>query len=64
MILFPTVFILWYSRVHVSVTNYGNETFDVEPSVNEALCFSATLSVPYIDPYNGHVGFGGHLDYS
>ena len=64
MTLFPTVFILWYSRIHVNVTNCGDETSDVEPSIDEALWFSATLSVPDIDPYNGHIGFGEHLDYS
>ena len=64
MTLFPTVFTLWYSRVHVNITNCGNKTSNVEPSTDEALCFSATLSVPDINPYNGHIGFGGHLDYS
>jgi len=64
MTLFPTVFTLWYFRVHISATNCGNETSDIEPSVDEALCFSATLSIPDVDPYSGHVKFGGHLDYS
>jgi len=37
---------------------------DVKPPIDEAFCFNAALSVPDIDPYDGHVGFGEHLDYS
>jgi len=61
---FPTVFTLKYSGVYVSAMNCGDETSDVEPPVDEALCFSTALSIPDIGLYNSHVRFGGHLDYS
>ena len=44
--------------------NCGDETSDVGPPIDEALCFSAALSIPDIDPYDGHVRFGRHFDYS
>ena len=61
---FPTVFTLWYSKVHVSTTNCGNETSNIEPPIDKVLCFHTALNVPDVDPYDGHIRFGRYFDYS
>ena len=64
MILFPTVFILWYFRAHISTTNYSNKTSNIKPPINKALGFCTTLSILNFDLDNGYVGFGRHFDNS
>jgi len=55
MSLFPAVFTLWYSGVHVCSTYYNNEAFYLETPVNDCLGFEAVLYIPNVDLYNGHV---------
>jgi len=40
---FPVVFALGNTWIHVGGTDSGNKTSDIEPPINEALCFDATL---------------------
>jgi len=60
----PTIFVLWYTRVHVGPPNGCNITSDVETSVNEHLGIIATLDIPNIYPNNQHVRFRRNLYYS
>jgi len=53
--LFPAVFTLWHTRVHVYTANCGNKAAYIEPSVDKALGFGTTLHIPYINSYNGHI---------
>jgi len=46
---FPTVFALWYTRVHVGITNCGNEASYIESSVDEALGLGPALSIPDVN---------------
>ena len=62
MTLFPTVFTLWHSRVHVYTMNCGDEATNVEPPVDKTLSFGFTLCVPDINPDDRHIRFGWHLD--
>jgi len=39
-----------------------DETTDVEPSVNDFLSVGSILHVPNVNPYDGHVRFGGYLN--
>ena len=55
IVLFPAIFTLWYSRVHVCTTNCSNEAAYIEPPVDKAFGFGTTLYILYIDLYNGHV---------
>ena len=64
MTLFPTVFTLWYSRIHISTMTCGDKTPTIESSINKTSCFWATLSVPDINPDNSHVQLGRYFDYS
>ena len=55
IVLFPAIFTLWYSRVHVCTTNCSDKAVYIEPPVDEAFGFGTTLYISYIDLYNGHV---------
>jgi len=61
---FPTVFTLWYSGIHISTTNCGDKTFNIEYFIDKTPCFQATLSIPDIGPDDGHVQLRKHFDYS
>jgi len=52
MSLFPAIFTLWNSRVHVSSSNCYNISSNIEAMVDEALSSAATLNVPNINPNN------------
>jgi len=43
MIPFPAVFALENIWIHVGVMDSGNKISDIEPPIDEALCFDATL---------------------
>lgn len=59
---FPTVFTLWYSRVHICTMNHGNEATNIKSPVDETLSFGSALSIPDIDPDDRYVQFEGYLD--
>jgi len=44
--------------------NGSDESSYVESSVDEGFGFRATLSIPDVNPYDGHIGFQQNLDYS
>ena len=52
---FPTLLVLWNAQVHVCLWNSCNITTDIEASIDKSSCIHATLRVPDIKPYNGHV---------
>jgi len=62
--LFPVVFTLQNSRVHVSSSNCCNILSNIEATVDEALSSATTLDIPNIDPDNWYVRFGWHFDNS
>jgi len=62
MTLFPIVFTLWYSEVHVYTMNHGNEATNIKSPIDKTLSFGSTLSILDIDPDDGHIWFGGYLD--
>ena len=64
MSLFPTVFTLWDTWVHICTTYYSNETFHVEMSVNDWFGLGIVLCVPNINPNDGHVWFQWDFDNS
>jgi len=61
---FPVVFALGNTWVHVGTINSGNKTSDIEPPIDEALCFYTTLYILYVDPNNDHIGFRRYLNNS
>jgi len=63
IILFPTVFTLWYSGIHISTTNCGDKTSNIESSIDKTPCFRATLSIPDINLDNDYVWLRRHFDY-
>jgi len=54
----PAIFVLGDTWVHVGASNGSDEPSDIEPSVDEGFGFRTTLGIPYVNPYNGYVGFG------
>ena len=58
MSLFPAVLALRDSRVHVCSLDSSDILSYVEALINEHFGVAPTLNVPYVDPHNGHVGFG------
>lgn len=62
VILFPTVFVLKYSQVHICSLDDGNIVSYIETSINEASCLATTLKVPNIQLHNGHVRLRRNLD--
>ena len=61
---FPAVFTLRDPRVHVYSSDSCYVFTDVEASIDEHLGIASALDVPYVDPHDGHVRFGWHLDNS
>ena len=62
--LFPTVFTLRNTRVHISHSNHRNKPSDIETSIYKAFSLSSTtLSIPYINPHNCHIWFGRHFNH-
>ena len=64
MIPLPTIFALWYAKVHVGSLNGCNITFNVETFVNEHLGITVTLDISNIYPNNRHIRFRGNFYYS
>ena len=62
MFLFPTIFALGNSQIHISSMNCSNVTSNIEAATNKSSCFGTTLNVPNIKPYDGHVQFGRDLN--
>jgi len=58
MSLFSAVLALRDPRVHVCFPDGSNVFFYVEASINEHFGIAPTLNVLYVNPHNGHVGFG------
>jgi len=55
--LFPAVFALEDAWIHIATAHGSNKPSNVKSSVNERFGLKATLRVPYIDTYDGHVRF-------
>ena len=51
------IFALKDAWIHVGTLNSHNEPFYVEPLVDERFSFGAALSIPDVDPYDGHIRF-------
>ena len=49
-------------EVHVGSSYHSNEASDIEASVDDFLSIWSTLSVPNVDPNDGHVRFGENLN--
>jgi len=64
MSLSPTIFTLRDARISVSSPYSSDETSNIKALIDEVLGFCSTLSIPYVDPYDGHVRFGGYFDNS
>ena len=62
MIPLPAILALQYTWVHICTLNCCDKTTDVEPLVNDFLSIGSILCIPNVNPYDGHVGFGGYLD--
>jgi len=55
VILFPAIFALGNTWIHVCILNGGNESFYVEPSFNKGFSFGAALSILNVNPYYSYV---------
>ena len=55
---FPAVLVLGNSWVHVRSPDGSDILSYVKAPDDEHLGIGPALDIPYIDPYNGHVGFG------
>jgi len=64
MTLFPAIFTLQDSQIHVGSLYYSNEAFYVEASVDNFLSIGSTLGVPYINLNDGHIRLGRDFDNS
>ena len=58
MSLFPAVLALRDPRIHVHFLDSSDILSYVEALINEHFGIAPTLNIPYVDPHNGHVGFG------
>ena len=63
MSLLPAIFALRYVWIHIGSSDGGNETFYVKASVDDFFGRWTILQVPYVNPYDGHVGFRGNFVY-
>ena len=55
--LFPAIFMLQYSGIHVSISNGHNILSNIEVLVNKALSPATALDIPNINPNDRYVGF-------
>jgi len=55
--LLPAIFALEDTWIYVNTTNSSDEPSNVEPLIDERFGLRATLSIPYVNPYNSHVRF-------
>ena len=59
---FPTVLALWNAQVHISATDCGNISSNIEVLVDNVLHCQPTLQVPDINPNYCHIRFGWGFD--
>jgi len=52
---FPTVFILWDTRVHISSFYSGDIPSYIEALIDQTLCFASALDIPNVNPNDRHV---------
>ena len=64
MTLFPTVFTLRNTRVHISHSNCYNIPSDIEAPINKALSLDSTLGIPNVNLYNHYIRLGRYFDHS
>ena len=57
MALLPAIFALENAWIHVNTANSSNEPSNVEPLIDERFGLRVTLSISYVNPYNGYVRF-------
>ena len=60
----PAVFALRDTRISVSAPDCSDEAPDIEAPIDETLGFCTALSIPDINPYDGHVQFGWNFNNS
>jgi len=48
--LFPTVFTLWNTRVHISSSYSGDISSYIEALIDQTLCFASALDIPNVNP--------------
>ena len=61
---FPVVFTLQNTWVYICTMYHSNETSHIEVSVDDRFGFGTILSVPNINPNNGHIWFQRNFDNS
>jgi len=54
----PAVFALGDTGISVSTPDCSDEASNIEAPIDETLGFRTALSIPDVDPYDGHVQFG------
>ena len=57
MTLFPAIFTLQYSGVHINISNSCDILSNIEVLVDKALSSTTALNIPNIYPNNRHVRF-------
>ncbi len=57
----PAIFTLGDIQVYVGTSNGSNEPSNIEPLVDEGFGLRTTLSISYVNPYDGYVRFGRDL---
>jgi len=55
--LFPTIFALWDTRIHISTTYSYNMISDIEGPIDEVFSLEPTLSISYVNPDDCHIRF-------
>ena len=55
MFLFPTIFTLWNTKVHVSSSNSGNILSYIKVLIDKALGLAPTLGIPNVNPNDRHI---------
>ena len=57
MTLFPVVFALQDSWIHISTVNSSNNTSNIEPSIDDLFGVRTVLGVPNVDLDNCYIQF-------
>ena len=63
MILFPTVFTLRNTRVHISHSYHHNIPSDIETLIYKAFTLDSALGIPNVNPHNYYIRFGRYFDH-
>jgi len=61
--LYPAIFALRDTQVHVCAMNCTNVISYIKGPINKIFSLKATLSISYINPDNSHIRFGRCFDY-